>query len=150
MNRREKAVLWSSAGLMGIAAIWLLLTSGSAYPEGPVPIVWDQEACAECRMHVGEPRFAAQLHTDDGHILNFDDPGCALRFVAREGPRVRALYFHHEKEETWLKHSQTAFARSSPSPMGYNLAAVPMGSPGSLSLREATAEVTQAKATAAH
>jgi hypothetical protein len=149
MGKLKRVMVRAAVGLALVTPIWALLAWGQADPQGPVPIVWDQEACAECRMHVGEPRFAAQLQTADGLVLNFDDPGCALRFIARTGPRVRALYFHHAKEETWLKHTQTAFVPSSPSPMGYDLAAIPKGSPGALSLQEATLRVTQAKAVAA-
>ena len=35
-------------------------------PEGPVPVVWDGEVCGHCKMHVGDPRFAAQLQTTGG------------------------------------------------------------------------------------
>jgi hypothetical protein len=138
-------------GILGaLAAVACLLYRGAQPPQGLVPIAWDEEACAECRMHVGEPRFAAQLQTESGDVLNFDDPGCALRYLAREAPAVRALYFHHHKEETWLNRSQTAFVSVSPSPMGYNLAAAYQHEQGALSFEQAMQHVTRMERASAH
>jgi hypothetical protein len=136
-----------AAHVLSLAALVLACQTART---GPVPIVWDAEACAECRMHVGEPRFAAQLQTTDGQILNFDDPGCALRFVARERPSIAELYFHHHEEDTWLTRSQTAFARASTSPMGYGLGATTADTPGALSVAQATEQVLRSASAAAH
>lgn len=109
----------------------------SALPTAPVPIVWEKEACAHCHMHIGEPRFAAQLQTSEGETFNFDDPGCLLRFQAERPRKVHAIYFHHQTEDRWLRLQETGFAAVAPTPMGYNLGAVPIGTPGALSLDDA-------------
>ncbi|MBW2224019.1 MAG: hypothetical protein JRF54_07310 [Deltaproteobacteria bacterium] len=71
-------------------------------PEGAVPVVWDGEVCQHCKMHVGDPRFAAQVQTTSGDILNFDDPGClfdyedspmgyGIRAVSKETPEAQDI-----------------------------------------------------------
>lgn len=145
MSTLRKALgLGTAVGLV-VGLVALVVIGGSAPPDGPVDIAWDREPCAECRMHVGEPAFAAQLQTRDGRILNFDDPGCALRYVAREVPAVHELYFHHHKEDTWLTRTRTAFVPASPTPMGYGLAATLRGTAGALSFEAATAQVLRAE-----
>ncbi len=116
-------------------------------PSSPVDIVWDKEACAHCHMHVGEPRFAAQLQTQEGDILNFDDPGCLLRFQAEQNRTVHAIYFHHHSEDRWLPHRTTVFVPVEPTPMGYNLGAAELGVVGALSYVEATRRVVASGAT---
>ena len=110
-------------------------------PSGPVDIVWDKEACAHCHMHVGEPRFAAQLQTQQGDVLNFDDPGCLLQYQQKYKRDVHAIYFRHLHEDRWLKESEVGFVSVDPTPMGYNLGAVPKGTPAALSMGEATQRV---------
>jgi len=110
-------------------------------PEGPQPIVYDREPCAHCRMLISEPRFAAQLVAQDGSVASFDDPGCLLAYLESREPRVRALWFHHDREDRWLPQEQVAFEELPHTPMGYGLGAVEAGSPGSLSLAEARARV---------
>src|SRR5512139_683025 len=79
------------AGLALYAGIRFLAPT---VPSGPVPIVWDKEPCAHCRMHIGDPRFAAQLQAADGRVASFDDPGCLFAYVEAEAPEVTHLYFH--------------------------------------------------------
>ncbi len=56
----------------------------SADPDAVEPVAWDRAVCARCSMLVGaSARFAAQLQTEDGTVLDFDDPGCLLELRAR-------------------------------------------------------------------
>ena len=68
---------------------WLLMSS-EALPDGPLDVVWDKTPCAECSMHVGDPAFAAQMITDIGEELYFDDPGCWFLYEARATPTIHA------------------------------------------------------------
>ena len=130
-----------SAGLAAVCA-WALTACGP--PEGPQPIVWDREPCAHCRMLISDPAFAAQLHTEDGVVESFDDPGCLMaRVQARQTP-VRALWFHHLREDRWIPGSAVAFERVGGTPMDFGLGAVDAGAPGALSLDEAMAQVAAA------
>jgi copper chaperone NosL len=110
-------------------------------PEGPQPIVWDREPCAHCRMLISDPAFAAQLHTTDGAVESFDDPGCLFARLAARRPAVHALWFHHVREDRWLRADAVAFERVDPTPMDFGLGAVDAGTPGALSLEQAQARV---------
>ena len=66
--------------IKGLLVVIALVAAGVAFvrfnqptlSDGPVPIVWDSQVCAHCKMHVGDPRFAAQLHTTEGDVMSFD------------------------------------------------------------------------------
>ncbi len=148
MRLSKTAALALGATMLASALVGFGLSAGSKAP-GPEPIAWDEETCAECHMHVGEAAFAAQLQTQEGELWNFDDPGCALRFLARVRPPIAALYFHAYGEETWLEMSQTAFVPTSRSPMGYGLGAIRKGTTvakEAWDLQQATARVTKSSA----
>ncbi len=98
-------------------------------PEGPVPVVWDGEVCAHCKMHVGDPRFAAQLQTTEGDTLNFDDPGCLFDYLRSHEVSVHALYFRNYDGDAWLTESEVGFLPVGNSPMGYGIRAVPKETP---------------------
>ena len=125
--------------LRAFAAAGLLAACGPA--EGPEPIAWDQEPCAQCRMLISDPAFAAQLRVEDGSVESFDDPGCLL---ARQGDRrAREVWFHHLREERWIPGDQVAFVPVPRTPMGYGLGAVDAGSEGALDLAAARARVAE-------
>ena len=138
---------WVSLGVVALAfaafvgVIALLVIRLQRPAVGPVEIVWDREPCAQCRMLIGDPAFAAQLQTTDGRILDFDDPGCLLKYEAERRPAVRASYFHQVKGAGWLSLDKVAFVPVPHSPMGYDLGAVPTGTPGAISIDEARARV---------
>jgi copper chaperone NosL len=125
-----------------LAAAALLLACGPA--QGPVPIVWDAEACAHCRMLISEPAFAAQLVAEDGSVESFDDPGCLLALLSERRPR--AVWFHHLREERWIPGERVAFVPVPRTPMGYGLGAVDAGSEGALGLEAARARIAAREA----
>jgi hypothetical protein len=98
-------------------------------PEGAVPVVWDGEVCGHCKMHVGDPRFAAQLQTTSGDVLNFDDPGCLFDYLQSHEVSAHAIYFRNYDEDGWLTESEVAFLPVEDSPMGYGIRAVSKGTP---------------------
>ncbi|MFZ5479443.1 MAG: hypothetical protein ACOZNI_21945 [Myxococcota bacterium] len=102
----------------------------------PPEIAFDHEACDECGMLVGEPRFAAAIVTRDGDTLAFDDAGCLFRYVLDEQPSVAHMWF--SDGEGWYNEAQVAFAVDAVTPMGSGLRAVPAGTPGSISVGEAS------------
>jgi len=138
---------WISLGVVALAfaafvgVIALLVIRLQRPAAGPVEIVWDREPCAQCRMLIGERAFAAQLQTQDGRVLNFDDPGCLLKYEVERSPAVRATYFHRWKGQGWLTPDEVAFVPVPHSPMGYDLGAVEKGTPGSISLEAARSQV---------
>lgn len=121
---------------------WLLLRA-QALPTGVVPVAWDKEACAHCRMHVGEQGFAAQLQLTDGRVLNFDDPGCLFSWLAASPAPVHATWLHHHTEDRWLSRAEVGFVPVTPTPMGFGFAAVNAGTPGALSWDAAAARIKE-------
>ena len=132
-----KRLVFLGAVLATIAGVAVWLQGSGASVQGPLPIAWGEEACAHCHMHVGDPRYAAQIVTRDGRAINFDDPGCALSYLDEMHPDAQATYFHHGTEDRWLRAPALAFATGGHTPMGFGLVAVNEGTAGALSLTEA-------------
>jgi len=110
-------------------------------PEGAVPVVWDAEVCAHCKMHIGDPRFAAQIQTSTGEVLNFDDPGCLFDYLGSHDISVHALYFRNYEGDGWLGESDVRFLPVEDSPMGYGIRAVPKDVPEAHSIDWAKRQV---------
>lgn len=140
-ERRQWPWLLLAAGatLAGLAFAWAWSVA-QRLPEGPVPVVWDKEACAECRMHIGDPAFAAQLQLTDGRVLDFDDPGCLFTWLAGHDEPLHATWFRHHGEDRWLSADEVGFVSAAQSPMGFNLAAVGSTVPGARSFATVLAE----------
>jgi hypothetical protein len=113
--------------LVPLALFVLAAASCRSLPDGPTPVEWDHDACAKCGMHVGAPAFAAQVQLRDGRTLHYDDPGCLLLDDAASGPEVHALWFHHHREDRWIRGDRVGFVPVSPTPMGFDLGATEAG-----------------------
>ncbi|MEO6807511.1 MAG: hypothetical protein ABI353_00160 [Isosphaeraceae bacterium] len=120
----------------GLLALGLLVAWSQTAPRSVRPVVWDKQTCALCKMAISDPSFAAQLQTEDGRVLDFDDPGCLMSYLAEEQPEVRALYFHALEGDDWLTRDRVVFRPGARSPMGFDLGAVPRGTPGALSFEQ--------------
>lgn len=121
-----------------VAVVVAVVRSGSTIPEDVQPISWSHDACAHCGMLVGDPAHAAQLITEDGDVLVFDDPGCALRYVDEHSPRIHRWWFHHGTGERWIPADATGFLTGGTTPMGLGLSAVERDTAGSIDLAAAT------------
>jgi hypothetical protein len=73
---------------------------------------------------VGEPAFAAQLHTPAGEVLFFDDPGCLLLHRDAPGAAAGAAWFHDARGPAWLAEADARFVPAERTPMGHGFAAV--------------------------
>lgn len=142
--RRPKRTMLTVAGL-ALPLMIVVIHRAQAISDGPQPIAWDQEACAECHMLISDGSFAAQLQTGSGETLNFDDPACLMMYVSRQRPSVRAIYFRDSESARWLQSDQASFVRSGQSPMGGGLEAVSSSRPGALSYADALREIGQAE-----
>ena len=123
--------------LVVIGTVAYSILASGRLSDGPVDLVWDKAACAACGMHVGEPPFAAQLTTKDGHTHAFDDPGCLFVYVSEQHPDVHTIFFHHHREKRWVPADKVAFAPADATPMGFGIAAVDAGTSGAIDLDEA-------------
>ena len=90
-------------------------------------------------MLVSEPPHAAALVTQEGKTLTFDDPGCLFRYVVKASPRVSRMWFHDET--AWRRESETAFVPGGTTPMGSGLITVLAGTPGAITVGEASNRV---------
>lgn len=122
-----------------LGAVIFSVRASTSLPDGPVELVWDKAACAHCSMHVGEPAFAAQLQVTDGRTLAFDDPGCLFEYLGSERPEVHAIWFHHLREDRWLAAAAVAFVDVQPTPMGFGLGAVDLGTAHAVTFEAARA-----------
>jgi len=135
MRERDPVKLFLLVGAtLAALAVALFIVRAEAPPEGPQPVVWGKQACGHCRMHVSEPAFAAQLHTGQGDVLHFDDPGCLFELLRKDKPSVHALWFHHVSEDRWINGQAVGFIGVEPTPMGFGLGAVDASQPGAMTL----------------
>lgn len=124
-------------GLVVIASvIALVIRGGTRLPDTVQPIAWNAEACAHCHMLIGDPAFAAQVITDDGQVLSFDDPGCAARYIRAHRGRIHRAWFHAGRGDQWIPLADVGFVRVANSPMGSGVMAVHKSTRGSLSLED--------------
>jgi copper chaperone NosL len=131
------------AAAASLAPVFLLALLACDSADAPVPIALDRAVCTHCHMVVSELAFAAQLQTADGDVLNFDDPGCLLQWLAEHDGEIRSTWYHHLHEDRWLRESEVAFLPVERTPMDYGLGAVAAGLPGSLSLAQAETYVLE-------
>ena len=107
----------------------------------PPTVRFGEEACASCRMIIGDEHFAAALVAPTGDALKFDDIGC---LVEHEAGRLRpdvAYWVRDAESREWLDAREATFDHSPSvaSPMGFGLAAHPAdraaGGPNARTLR---------------
>ncbi|CAN5881755.1 hypothetical protein BH11MYX3_BH11MYX3_18930 [soil metagenome] len=140
MSRRETP--WLRLGVVAgvaalIVAVVFIVRGGHTVPDDVQRIEWNRQACAHCQMLIGDPHHAAQLITDDGDALSFDDPGCALRYLDQHQPRVHRLWFHDSVADRWLPADEVGFVTGGTTPMGSGLLAVERGTRGAIDLAAA-------------
>jgi copper chaperone NosL len=102
-------------GLLGLASL------ACEDANAPVDPVWGKQACASCAMLVSDPRFAAQLATEDGSRVFFDDAGCMATWLREHGGRARRLWVRNGAA-TWVDARTARFASGEKSPMNYGFA----------------------------
>ena len=110
-------------GVLALSALGVLACEDTSSPVDPV---WGKQACASCTMIVSEPRFAAQLATEEGTRLFFDDPGCMAAWVREHGGKARRMWVR-TGAGTWVDARTARFARGQRSPMNFGFAALEGG-----------------------
>ena len=112
---RVRSTLINSARAATIALLAVLTVaapSACARP-GPGVIHYDVDACDHCRMTIAEPAFAAQLVTQTGRVLRFDDPACLAAFVSAgniPAAEIHSLWLNdHANPETRVRADDAVF-----------------------------------------
>jgi copper chaperone NosL len=101
----------------------------SAKASGPPDIVVDRTACSHCTMLVSEVAYAAAYERQGGWVRVFDDIGCMLEAMRREGLHSGAsglrVWFHDAGDGKWIEEGSAVFVVSSEirTPMGGGIVA---------------------------
>ena len=130
MNSQSGSIatlLGALVALIVLGVVGYVVLAKGELPDGPDQLVWDRTACATCKMHVGEPGFAAQARLRDGRTLAFDDPGCLFELLDDIEAEVHTIWFHHRHDDRWIRADRVAFVSAEPTPMGFGIAAVDLG-----------------------
>jgi len=105
-----------NACLVAAAAAALALACEDA--SSPAEPVWGKQACGSCTMLVSEPRTAAQVATEDGARVFFDDPGCMANWVHQHGGKAQRLWVH-AAAGGWIDARTARYARGASTPMNF-------------------------------
>jgi hypothetical protein len=87
-------------------------------------------------MLIGDPAYAAQVITDAGDVLSFDDPGCAARYIRAHRAHIHRAWFHAGRGDAWISLDQVGFLAAPTSPMGSGMLAVVKTTPGARGLED--------------
>ncbi len=101
----------------------VLTLTACAEENGPVEPVWGKQACAHCAMILSDRRFGAQLVTDSGDRLFFDDVGCMVLAIDERGLGTPRAWVHDAEAGRWLEARSTRYVAGAPSPMDFGFEA---------------------------
>ncbi len=104
----------------------LLLAAGCApAADQPPAIRYGQDQCAECRMILAEPRFAAATVDARGEPQKFDDIGCMVLHQAESPAQNARAWVHDAQGASWLDADRAVFVQAPAivTPMGYGFVA---------------------------
>jgi copper chaperone NosL len=129
----QKSMRWDlGAGILDlttIAALSLLTVSCSAKADGPPEIVVDRTACSHCTMLISEVSYAAAYQAPGADARVFDDIGCLLEAMRREGLQAERsglrVWVRDGGDGNWLDEGSAVFVVSSEirTPMGDGIVA---------------------------
>ena len=112
-----------------LVALALLSVSCSATRLGPPEIVVDRTACSHCTMLVSEVAYAAAYEAQGAGARVFDDIGCMLEAMRREGLHSGGsglrIWFRDAGDGNWIEEGSAVFVLSSEirTPMGGGIVA---------------------------
>jgi hypothetical protein len=89
-----------------MAMVTLLGCTSSLEPAEPV---WGKEPCAHCMMLVSERAPSAQALLEGGQRKFFDDVGCMVLYVEREGVTPKAWWVR--VGDGWKRAEEARYAR---------------------------------------
>lgn len=122
MRHGSKIRLWMLAGTL-LLAVFLLSACGSHAHE-PVAVDEHTDRCAICNMMVADNRHATQIITKDGQPLLFDDIGCMMEWIAKNGRDTIGISFVRDYDSlAWLKMEEAYYVYdpSIRTPMAYGV-----------------------------
>ena len=63
--------------------ITLFLLSSCAVNDKPQPVVQGKDVCSGCEMTIVDLKFAAEIITNKGRCLKFDDLSCMFHYISK-------------------------------------------------------------------
>ncbi len=110
---------------MILACLVLLAGCGVPRTDRPPVIRYGKDLCAECRMILGDKRFAAALVDEAGELQKFDDIGCMRMHQSHGGAAIKNFWVHDYATEEWITGKDAFFMQTDKliTPMGYGIAA---------------------------
>jgi hypothetical protein len=113
------------AGML-LVALAVACQGASDPPKDPV---WGKQPCSSCAMLVSDPRFAAQLLTDSGDRLYFDDVGCMAAFFIKRKTKGGQAWVR-SNTGAWVQAGLAHFSNGAKTPMDYGFEFSASGSLG--------------------
>jgi copper chaperone NosL len=114
-------------GFTAFAAAWLLFTTTACAGSGPIrpaEIAYGIDACDYCHMSVDEPELTAQWVRADGRVHAFDEPGCLVAWLQREGEPAGAGFVADADGDGWIPLAEAHYVRGGrQTTMGYDVIA---------------------------
>ena len=105
---------------LAFAAVVSLVAASCDDGTKPIDPVWGKQACASCAMLLSDPRFGAELTSEDGTRAFFDDPGCMATYVRERGVQPKAMWVH--TSSGWVSARGARYAKGQASPMDFGFA----------------------------
>lgn len=111
-----------------LAILAALLIAGCNHK--PENIVAGKDDCAECKMTIMDPRFAAEILTKKGKAYKFDDVHCIALFMKKRGVEMgdihQTLFVNYNNPAEFIKVTNAEFVVSSQlkTPMNGNAVAL--------------------------
>ena len=75
-NKHKKSLKFAP-----VLIVLLVTTLFPSCNSGPTPIALGKDNCQFCKMTISDIRFGAEIITQKGKVLKFDDPQCAISFL---------------------------------------------------------------------
>jgi copper chaperone NosL len=112
-------------GIIAVVALSIIFFPSASAGTGPVPIAHGRDACARCRMHIGEPGFAGEMRDVKGELTKYDDVGCLLIAMWKKHREVPGIWVeaHDSHRMVPLLRASLVVDSSVRTPMGYGIIA---------------------------
>lgn len=112
----------SARFVSAFAATGFVVMAGCSSQSGPVAVT-PSDTCANCRMAVSNPRFAAQVAVPREEPVFYDDIGCLAR--ALSGGTTAFAYVADHRTGEWVRAAEAAYTRvpTIATPMGSHIIA---------------------------
>ncbi|MCB1963599.1 MAG: protein NosL [Rhodocyclaceae bacterium] len=110
---------------------------------GPVDVKWDRQVCERCSMILSDTRYAAQIRDPQGTVHYYDDFGCAIFDLRKQGWDEAKIEFWVTDYKTgrWTSAYKARYVPERTTPMGYGLGATTVPNPKDMGYADAKAAI---------